>query len=97
MIRFLAISGAAILALTLVGAMPALLRQAPPAVSTLVTLPAPSGWQDLDPCAAGRPEAPDCVAALAWLEDGWALLSDWPSPAELRADGRRGKPATRRL
>lgn len=96
MVRFLAISGAAILALTLVSAMPALLRQAP-TVSTLVAPPARPGAQDLDPCAAGRPEAPDCVAALAWLEDGWALLSDWPNPAELRADGRRGKPATRRL
>jgi hypothetical protein len=97
MVRFLAISGAAILALTLVGAMPALLRRAPPTVSTLVALPAAPGGHGLALCEGGRLEAPDCVAALAWLEDGWALLSDWPSPGELRADGRRGKPATRRL
>ncbi|MBR0663780.1 hypothetical protein GXW71_05355 [Roseomonas hellenica] len=89
MSRFLAISGAAILALVLVGGMPALLRRAPPAVSALVMPPVVPGARGHDPCEDG------CAPPLAWLDDGWALLSDWPGRAELRADGRRGKPATR--
>ncbi|MBR0647254.1 hypothetical protein [Plastoroseomonas hellenica] len=91
MTRFLAISGAAIIVLALAGAWPALLREAPPATLAVV-----AGERGHGPCADERAGAPaDCGAPLAWLEDGWALLSDWPGRAELRADGRRGKPATR--
>lgn len=98
MLRFLAISGAAIIALTLVGGMPALLRRAPPAISALL-MPEP-GWIGHDPCGDARPDTRSlegCVTPPEWLEDGWALLSlsDRPDRAGLRADGRRSKPPAR--
>lgn len=100
MLRFLAISGAAIIALTLVGGMPALLRRAPPAITALVLAPVEPGARGQAPCEDDHPggQLPEgCVAPLDWLEDGWALLSlsDRPDHAGLRADGRRGKPPAR--
>lgn len=95
MLRFLAVSGAAILALTLAGGMPALLHRAPPAIAALVLPPAEPDESSHDPCEDDRPgdRLPEgCVAPLDWLENGWALLSLFDRIG-LGADGGRGKPA----